>query len=95
MEETPRGILPEMTWQQVFRVWWLLAWRGIAGLILIGGAVGYVVGLGLNSIGASQETIKVMSTLVGISVYLLWGLVIVRTAINKQYSDFELKFTER
>ena len=95
MEETPRGLLPEMTWQQIFRVWWLLAWRGIAGLIIIGGAVGYVVGLALNSIGAGQDIIKLVSTLVGIVVYLLWGLVIVRMAINKQYSDFDLNFKER
>lgn len=93
MAETSSGGAPAMTWQQVFRVWWLLAWRGLLGLIVIGGAVGYVVGLALNSIGASQDVVKVISTLIGLAVYLFWGLVIVRMAINKTYRDFKLTFT--
>lgn len=95
MEETPIGIHPEMTWRQVFRVWWLLAWRGLAGLIVIGGIVGYVVGLALNSIGVAEDIVKAISTLIGLAVYLLWGMVIVRMAINKKYSDFDIKFIAR
>ena len=93
MAEPSSESTAQMTWQQVLRVWWLLAWRGLAGLIVIGGTVGYVVGLALNSIGASQDTVKVISTLIGLSIYLLWGLVIVRMAVDKTYRDFKLTFT--
>ena len=95
MADTILGGSQDISWKQVFRVWWLLAWRGLAGLIIIGGAVGSGVGYLLNAIGAPPDLIKVMSTLLGFAVYLLWGLVIVRMAIRKKYSDFDLKFTTR
>ena len=93
-EERTSGAL-EMTWNQVFRVWWLLTWRGLAGLIIFGAAVGAGVGFILNSVGASQDVIKAASTIIGFSVFFLWGLVIVRMALNKKYRDFDLNLTVR
>ena len=93
MSEEPAGGWPEITWGHVFKVWWLLAWRGFLGLLIIGGLVGYVVGLALNGLGASKEVIATVNTIIGLGVYLLWGLVVVRMAIKKTYQDFHLAYT--
>ncbi len=95
MADTQTETTSDMTWGRIFRVWWLFAWRGLSGFIVIGGAVGYIVGLALGGIGTSKEAITAVSSIIGVSVYLLWGLVIVRMALNKKYRDFDLKLTIR
>jgi len=85
----------EVTWGRVASVWWLLAWRGVLGGLLIGAAVGFVIGLVGFFAGLSLEAINLLSTVAGAAVGLLWALVVVRMALKKQYGEFRLVLVAR
>ena len=85
----------EITWGRVFRIWWLLAWRGIVGLLMLGLIIGGAIRIALGGLGASQEVQGLVGTIFGLLIFFLWGLVIVRMALNKNYRDFDLNLTVR
>ena len=93
MAEQQSGSARDMTWQQVFRVWWLLAWRGLLGFMIFVAIIGGVIKVLLDGLGASQEVQGLIGTIIGLVVYVVWGMVIVRMAINKSYRDFRLAYT--
>jgi hypothetical protein len=85
----------EVTWGRVVSVWWLLAWRGLLGSLLIGTAVGFVIGLAGFAAGISLEAVNVLSTAAGAAVGLLWAMVVARMALKKQYREFRLALIPR
>ena len=95
MSESRSGGTPELNWNRVFRVWWLLAWRGLAGFILVGVIVGGAIRLAFGNIGASEETLGVIGSIFGLAVFAIWGMIVVRMALWKKYRDFDLHLTER
>ena len=95
MADTQTDSAPDITWNQIFRVWWLLSWRGIAGLLLTGVIVGGAIRAVLETAGAPQEFQGLVGTIFGLLIFLLWGLVTVRMALSKKYRDFDLNLTVR
>ncbi len=95
MTDTQTGSSSEATWGQVLRSWWLLSWRGLAGLLLIGVIVGGAIRAVFGNLGASQELQGLVGMIFGLLIFLLWGHVVVRMALNKRYRDFDLKLTVR
>jgi hypothetical protein len=85
----------EVTLGRVFSVWWLLAWRGTLGAVLIGGVVGFIIGFVGALAGVRQETIASLSTIAGGLVGLGWAIVVVRMALRKHYGDFRLALVPR
>ncbi|MEQ8194761.1 MAG: hypothetical protein RIB59_09760 [Rhodospirillales bacterium] len=83
----------EIGWGKVFRVWWLLVWRWLAGMLIIGGGLGYLLGLLLGKAGAGPQTITAIHSIIGLGIFVFWGLAVVRMALNKYYRDFRITLT--
>jgi hypothetical protein len=80
----------EVTWDRALSVWWLIAWRSVAGGLVTGAALGVVVGV----IGAALDTAPIGGTWVSkalsMVVALAWMLVCVRWALQKRYDGFRI-----
>jgi hypothetical protein len=85
----------EITWGRVASVWWLLAWRTLVGAMLLGAAFGFLIGFVGALAGLPQDKITTLSSIVGGIIGLVWGFVVVRMALKKQYSDFRLVLVPR
>ena len=80
----------EVTWEHAVAVWWLIIWRSVAGGLLIGAALGVVIGvigamLGTPPIGGTWVS-QVISLIVGMA----WMIVCVRWALQKRYESFRI-----
>ena len=55
----------EPTWNRSMRVWWLILWRGAAGLfgLIVGAIAGFIIGM----LKGSVQTITVVSGSLGYS----------------------------
>jgi hypothetical protein len=80
----------EITWGRVMSVWWLVAWRSGVGAVLLGAAIGFVIGFIGALAAVPVQTITVLSTAAGAIVGLVWAIVVVRMALRKHYGDFRL-----
>ena len=80
----------EPTWGRVMSVWWLLAWRGMVGAVLIGAAVGFVFGAFAALADWPADKIQSVSTVLGGVIGALWGIVVVRMALKKRYGKFRI-----
>jgi ABC-type nitrate/sulfonate/bicarbonate transport system permease component len=87
----------ETTWTRVISVGWLIIWRGTLGAFLVGFAIGFLVGFVFGLIqgasgtaGASQETIRLIITVLTVPAALAWWMLVVRMALRKRYKGFRL-----
>jgi hypothetical protein len=80
----------EATWGRAVSVWWLLAWRGLLGAVVLGAVVGFAIGFGGSLAGMSEQAITTASTLVSGLIGLAWAVVVTRMALRKQYNGFRL-----
>lgn len=80
----------ELTWKRVLAVWWLTAWRSALGGYALALATGFVVGFVLAIAGHPVAAKPVILVFDGI-VWLIWGIVVVRMALQKLYADFRLQ----
>jgi ABC-type Fe3+-siderophore transport system permease subunit len=85
----------EVTWRRVMGVWWLVAWRSVVGAVLIGAAIGFVIGSVGALAGIPEQSLTILGTAAGAIVGLVWAIVVVRMALRKQYSDFRLALVPR
>jgi hypothetical protein len=80
----------ELTWKRVIAVWWLVAWRGTLGAVLLAVAGGAVDGAFAGAMGATPKavfwTLQIITGVLGI----IWMMFVVRMALRKRYSDFRL-----
>ncbi len=75
-------------WGNVLSVWWLFAWRGFLGGMLIGGIVAFIWLLVVSSLGMSFD---VMATGIGGAIIgLLWSVIVCRMALRKKYRTFRI-----
>ncbi len=78
------------TWGRMMSVWWLLAWRTMVGAVLLGALTGGVFGVFAALADWPADKIQsVSAVLVGV-IGALWGIVVVRMALKKQYGDFRI-----
>ncbi len=78
------------TWGRMMSVWWLLAWRTLVGAVLLGALTGGVFGVFAALADWPADKIQsVSAVLVGV-IGALWGIVVVRMALKKQYGDFRI-----
>jgi hypothetical protein len=92
-DAAPQGL--EVTWGRALKVWWSLGWRAVLfgglGGFLLGGVVGGIAG----ALGVPVPTIAVLGQLVGLLVSIPIGIWVVRTVLNKSWSDFEIVLQPR
>lgn len=85
----------DVTLGKVLRVYWLFLWRSLVGSILIGFVLGFVIGFALHVFGAPPTLTKTTSSLAGAVIGVIWSVVCMRMAIEKQYSDFRIALVPR
>jgi hypothetical protein len=80
----------ELTWRRVLSVWWLIAWRTFLGGAIIGAVVGFIIGAVGAVVGLPAETRTVFSLPILVLLGLYWGIVVIKMALTKEYSDFDI-----
>ena len=80
----------EPTWKHALSVWWLIAWRGFIGFLLLAIAVVVLVDSLATLIGGESETLSVIGAIGVWVLSIIWGLVVVRMALRKRYRDFRV-----
>ena len=80
----------EPTLKRTLSVWWLIAWRGTLCGALMGGVLGAVIGIVWFAFEGSQQTLQIVTTILGGLVGLAWGFVVLRMALRKKYSGFRI-----
>jgi hypothetical protein len=88
-EVSGRGPL-EATWQRVIRIWWLILWRGSLIGALFGAVLGGAIGFTAATLGMTFQPAMMLVRIVVIPLAVCWGIVVVRMALRKRYSDFRL-----
>ena len=78
------------TWGRVMSVWWLLAWRTMVGAVLLGALTGGVFSVFAALADWPADKIQSVSAVLGGVIGALWGIVVVRMALKKQYGDFRI-----
>ncbi len=90
----------EVTWGRVGKVWWCLLWRAYLGclcvLIAIWGIATGVAFCAYKLIGETPgEYMETPLGIVGTGLLIYISLVVVRFALKKRYSDFEIVLVAR
>ncbi len=80
----------EPTFKRTLSVWWLLAWRGTLVGALMGGALGFVIGLMWFALSWSPAHLQTVTAILGGIVGLVWGFIVLRMAFRKQYNGFRI-----
>ena len=80
----------EPTWQRTLSVWWLILWRGIVGSVLLSIAIIALVDALAALIGIESKALNMIGALVVWLGSIVWGVVVVRMALQKRYRDFRL-----
>jgi hypothetical protein len=79
----------DLLWEDIFRVAWLLFWRGFAGGIVIGFVLGLAINLAL-AYGFRVVLGSQVNAAMGALVMLVWWPIVVRMALKKRYRGFRL-----
>ncbi|MBR0898590.1 DUF4339 domain-containing protein [Bradyrhizobium tropiciagri] len=85
----------DVTLGRLLRIYWLFVWRSFLGSILIGGVLGFIIGLVLGTFGAPRTLLQTTTSLVGAVAGLIWSIVCLRKALDKKYSDFRIALLPR
>jgi hypothetical protein len=83
----------EVTFGRALSVWWLLLWRGFLGAFVLSFIVGFVFGLVYGILGRIYGWPvggAIGGGILGAVSSALWGILVVRMALNKRYSEFRI-----
>ncbi|HTT47497.1 MAG TPA: hypothetical protein VMG39_05765 [Pseudolabrys sp.] len=85
----------EVTWGRTISIWWLFMWRSLLGALVFGFAIGAAIGFFVAILGLPREIITIASPLLGAVIGILWGVMVMRMALRKLYSDFRIVLVPR
>ncbi len=80
----------EVTFARATKVWWSLAWRALLFGLLAGAAAGFVIGIVCAIAQVPQEQISRYGGLAGLVVGVPVGIWVVKTVLQKSWSDFRI-----
>jgi hypothetical protein len=83
----------EVTWKRAAKVWWSYLWRNLIAIIVamvIGGIIGAILGFVLGALGASIETIQIITMPIGAIIGLLISIVPIKMILGKDFGEFRL-----
>ena len=80
----------ELTWKRVIAVWWLLAWRGTLGSMVLAAVSGGIDGGFEAAMGASSRAVTLTTSITAGVLDIIWVFIVLRMALRKHYSDFRL-----
>ena len=85
----------DLTWKRVIAVWWLILWRGGVGALLLTVVLGALTALAGIILRWPPQTTQLITAMLGILAAVAVGLLAVRMALRKRYSDFRLAIVPR
>ena len=85
----------EATWSRVLSVWWLIEWRAIAGGLVVGGALGAVLGAAAALMAWDSSRASLLYLVIGTAVGIAWTVIAVRMALRKKYREFRIVLLPR
>jgi hypothetical protein len=80
----------EATWERIIRIWWLLTWRIFLGIMLFHIFAGAAAAFILRADYLPEETALFITALIAWLVSICWGLIVVRAALRKKYTEFRI-----
>jgi hypothetical protein len=85
----------EMTWSRVICVWWLIAWRGLLGAVIIAFPIALLIGAAGAWLGFDFQPVAIVGTVLAWLAGLAWGLFVVQMALRKHYKEFRLALVRK
>jgi hypothetical protein len=82
----------EPTSRRILSVWWLVFWRGLAGIIVISAVLGFLIGYVGGLTASPREDLAFVSTLASVPLGIGWSWVVLAMALRKQYREFRVAF---
>ena len=83
----------EVTWGRTAKVWWAFLWRNIVAIIaavvasmIVGGIIGFILGL----LGASLQTVQLVTAPIGFVIGLAISIVPIKLILGKDFGEFRL-----
>jgi hypothetical protein len=80
----------QLTWKRVIAVWWLVAWRGTLGSLVLAVAGGALDGAFAGAMGGTPKAVFWTLNIATGVLSIIWMMFVVRMALRKRYSDFRL-----
>jgi hypothetical protein len=83
----------EVTWGRATRVWFAYFWRNLLALgggLILGGLLGFVLGMLWQAAGVPPEMGQKVSMLVGAVVGLAVSIIPIRLILGKDFGEFRL-----
>lgn len=81
------------TLRRTMLVWWALTWRGMATMLasmIIGGALGGLVGVMMLTLEISPESIGGIASTIGAGLGVAMSIIPVRLVLGKDFGEFRL-----
>lgn len=85
----------EMNWQRTFKIWWYWLWRATLATLVVAFIVGFFLGLFLSPFIGSEATGTLIMNLVGVAIGVFFGLWVLKSLPDKQFSDFRVVLVAR
>lgn len=83
----------EVTWGRAVKVWWAYLWRNllaIVAMMVLGTALGFVIGLALGALGLSASTTRVIAAAFGAVLGLALSVIPIKLILGKDFGSFRL-----
>ena len=85
----------EITIGRLLRIFWLFAWRSVIGGAILGAVIGFVIGFVMGVVGGTREHVALAGSVAGMLVGATWAVLVLKMALQKEYSDFRIMLIER
>lgn len=83
-----------LTWTRVVKIWWCYAWRSALISVLVYFIITFVAGLLIGLSGVDEKFWPVIFSIIMIVTGCAISIVVLRSAIDNQYSDFHLEIVK-
>ena len=80
----------ELTWLRTLKVWWSLLWRNLLFSTLAAASIGSILGFFMGLIKINPQIVKIVTIFFGYISLLIVSIMVTRSVLNKDYSDFRI-----
>lgn len=80
----------DVTWRHSLSVFWLILWRGFLGAMLMGGVIGFGVGLSGVLLDLPRGEVALANGGIGAVLGIVWTIAVVGMALRKRYRGFRI-----
>lgn len=85
----------KVTWMRAAKVYWSLLWRGFLLWFFSTAVLGSILLIFMESAGAEAEAVMAACIILGYTLLVLAGIIVLKSVLGHDYSDFKLSLTAK